>query len=224
MDELLWSQCEEPQALLGAVPVDPSPRKRRLLIAACVDVAKSELPLRIRHLGKLLMELADATGKKRDSIHSRMLLALRRARASPSLQPGSEYEEWVTAIRNAMVDDDLISPAPPLVAGQSYVYIEWSTNGPYVRDAAQCQVIRDLYANPFLPAPRVASEVCEAHDELVLDLARGIYQDHAFELMPALGDALEDAGCDDAALLEHCRTYPFHARGCWALDAILEHA
>ena len=117
MDELLWSQCDEPLALLAAAPVDPSPRKRRLLIAACIGVAGSELPVRIRHLGKLLMLLADAAGKKRDSLHMRLVLAVRRVRESPRLLPGSEYEEWVAAIRGAMTDDDRVAPAPPLVAG-----------------------------------------------------------------------------------------------------------
>jgi len=39
--------------------------------------------------------------------------------------------------------------------------------------------------------------------------------------MPVLGDALEDAGCGDVQLLEHCRTGGEHVRGCWVLDAIL---
>ena len=36
-----------------------------------------------------------------------------------------------------------------------------------------------------------------------------------------LTDALEEAGCDDADLLEHLRGPEPHARGCWALDLIL---
>src|SRR5690606_39131015 len=152
-------------------------------IAACIGVAGSELPVRIRHLGKLLMLLADATGKKRDSLHTRLMLAVGRARESPRLLPGSEYEEWIAAVRDAMLDDDRVAPAPPLVAGEPEVYIAWSAEGPYVRDRVQCQVIRDLYVNPFRPPPELPGEVCEAHDDLVLDLARGIYEDHAFALM-----------------------------------------
>ena len=38
--------------------------------------------------------------------------------------------------------------------------------------------------------------------------------------MPMLGDALEDAGCDDQRLLGHARQ-PRHCRGCWLIDAIL---
>ncbi len=36
-----------------------------------------------------------------------------------------------------------------------------------------------------------------------------------------LADALEDAGCHNAALLNHCRQPEDHVRGCWVLDALL---
>jgi hypothetical protein len=36
-----------------------------------------------------------------------------------------------------------------------------------------------------------------------------------------LGDALEDAGCTAAAILDHCRRPGEHVRGCWLVDLIL---
>ena len=39
--------------------------------------------------------------------------------------------------------------------------------------------------------------------------------------LAVLADALLDAGCDDEALIAHCREPGPHARGCWAVDAIL---
>jgi hypothetical protein len=56
----------------------------------------------------------------------------------------------------------------------------------------------------------------------VLLLAQGIYDDRAFDRMPILADALQDAGCDNADILSHCRdaSQP-HARGCWVVDLIL---
>lgn len=58
----------------------------------------------------------------------------------------------------------------------------------------------------------------------VRGLALGIVQDRAYERMEILADALEDAGCDDALLLEHCRGGGRHVRGCWALDRLLGRA
>ena len=47
------------------------------------------------------------------------------------------------------------------------------------------------------------------------------YEMREFELMPVLGDALMDAGCDHPLVLAHCRSEKPHARGCWVVDAIL---
>jgi hypothetical protein len=59
-------------------------------------------------------------------------------------------------------------------------------------------------------------------DSNVLSLARAIYQERAFERMGVLADALEVAGCDDAAILEYCRAADRgHNRGCWVLDLVL---
>jgi hypothetical protein len=55
----------------------------------------------------------------------------------------------------------------------------------------------------------------------VVSLAEGIYADRAFDRLPILGDALEDAGCDDADILDHCRSTGPHVRGCWVLDLLL---
>jgi hypothetical protein len=39
--------------------------------------------------------------------------------------------------------------------------------------------------------------------------------------MPILADALQDAGCEDEALLSHCRGDSPHVRGCWVVDLLL---
>jgi hypothetical protein len=55
----------------------------------------------------------------------------------------------------------------------------------------------------------------------VLALARGIHNDLAFDRLPVLADALQDAGCADEDLLAHCRGPGPHAPGCWAVDLLL---
>lgn len=52
-------------------------------------------------------------------------------------------------------------------------------------------------------------------------MAQTIYDEQRFGDMPILGDALEEAGCQNVTLLEHCREHPLHVRGCWALDLLL---
>ena len=43
------------------------------------------------------------------------------------------------------------------------------------------------------------------NDATVPRIARGIYDEHAFDRLPILADALLDAGCDDEDLMAHLR-------------------
>ncbi len=55
----------------------------------------------------------------------------------------------------------------------------------------------------------------------VLALASAIHAERAFDRLPILADALEEAGCDHPDLLGHCR-YPCpHTDYCWLVDALL---
>ena len=49
-------------------------------------------------------------------------------------------------------------------------------------------------------------------------VARAIHRSQAFEQLPILADALQDADCDDESVLNHYREVTGHARGCWVLD------
>src|SRR5262249_35973012 len=60
-----------------------------------------------------------------------------------------------------------------------------------------------------------------AAGETVQQLARAIDADRAFDRLPLLADALEDAGCNNADILEHCRSATEHVRGCWVVDLLL---
>jgi hypothetical protein len=56
----------------------------------------------------------------------------------------------------------------------------------------------------------------------VTSLAAGIYQERAFDRLPILADALEDAGCDNQDVLSHLRGGGVdHVRGCWPVDLLL---
>jgi hypothetical protein len=39
--------------------------------------------------------------------------------------------------------------------------------------------------------------------------------------LAVLADALEDAGCDNGDILQHCRGDGPHVRGCWVVDLLL---
>ena len=48
-----------------------------------------------------------------------------------------------------------------------------------------------------------------------------IYDERAFDRLPALADVCEQARCEDKDLLTHLRRRRTHVRGCWALDLLL---
>ncbi len=82
------------------------------------------------------------------------------------------------------------------------------------------ELIRDIFGNPFRPST-IAPERPTWNNGTVPKLAQTIYDDRRYDIMPILGDALEDAGCTDVQILDHCRGPGPHVRGCWVVDLIL---
>ncbi|MBN9518740.1 hypothetical protein J0H58_09510 [bacterium] len=78
-------------------------------------------------------------------------------------------------------------------------------------------LLRDIAGN----SPNSTTFTGAWRTEPVLALARGIYDDRAWERLPVLAAALEDAGCANEDILGHCRGPGPHVRGCFVLDAVL---
>jgi hypothetical protein len=83
--------------------------------------------------------------------------------------------------------------------------------------ATQSMIIREIFGNPFHPVTISPSWLTST----VVALAEGIYQEKAFDRMPILADALQDSGCDNAEILDHCCGPGPHVRGCWVVDLLL---
>ena len=102
------------------------------------------------------------------------------------------------------------------------------------RDATLGQhaaILRDLAGNPFRPDAR-----WQPHEHLlsrdwwlaqIESLALAAYErrnpDGTLDpvRLAVLADALEEAGCTAAELLDHCRQRDKHVRGCWVVDLLL---
>lgn len=83
-----------------------------------------------------------------------------------------------------------------------------------------CYFLRDIFGNPFRTIS-IDSLWVEWNDGIVLKLAQALYDEYAFDRLPILADALEEAECTDADILDHCRRPGEHVRGCWVIDLIL---
>lgn len=227
MTEHDWLAATDPGLILRFLwPRRPSERKRRLFEVACCH--------------RVWDAITDP------DCRAAVVVAERFA---DGLVTDTELEEaanradvvWVAEIdqlRNAGVPDDDFGGAldPPLMSGVGYnvaVPIGYWGGAPafeppsrIIRTAAtdparegesQAVLLRDILGNPFRP---VAVEPAW-RTEAVVALARGIYDDRAFDRLPVLADALDDAGCTNADLLTHCRSPGPHVRGCWAIDLLL---
>lgn len=86
---------------------------------------------------------------------------------------------------------------------------------------AQLELVRDIFGPlPFRPVSVTPAWITLT----VTRLATAIYTDRAFDRLPILADALEDAGCCNADILTHCRQPGEHCRGCWVVDLLLDRA
>jgi hypothetical protein len=84
----------------------------------------------------------------------------------------------------------------------------------------QIALLHEIIGNPIRSMSVNAS--CLAwNDGTVPKIAQAIYDERAFDRLPILADALEDAGCDNAEILNHCRRPGEHVRGCWVVDLLL---
>jgi hypothetical protein len=87
-----------------------------------------------------------------------------------------------------------------------------------LEERSQCSLLRCLFGNPFRPPPPLPASCLTP---TVTSLATTMYEQRSFARLPELADALAAAGCTEAEVLEHLRGKGPHARGCWALDAVL---
>lgn len=83
----------------------------------------------------------------------------------------------------------------------------------------QCNIIRDVFG-PFRQVSLEATWLT-SKDGAVARIAGAIYEERAFDRMTELADALENSGCKNRQILEHCRSQGEHVRGCWVIDLLL---
>lgn len=85
---------------------------------------------------------------------------------------------------------------------------------------AQADLLREIVGNPFR-TPTVDPHWLVWSDGTIAKMARSIREERAFDRLPILADALEDAGCTDRDILDHCRGPNQHVPGCWVLELLL---
>jgi hypothetical protein len=87
----------------------------------------------------------------------------------------------------------------------------------------QALLLREIFGNPFR-LPELPPAWHAWNDGTVVQILQVVELEQDYGQLTILGDALEDAGCRDVALLAHCRQTEKHVRGCWVVDLLFSRA
>jgi hypothetical protein len=224
--EAEWLTCTDPAPMLRFLRGKASDRKRRLFACACCRRVWGLLAEERTHRVVAIAErFADGRAESRE-------LRAERNSLSPELRKGMAGGPAIarslaaSVVYHAATQIDF-SPSEvscrTTEATAAGVNAAESTPRRSVGEAVaedkrgQAASLRCIFGNPFR---RVAVDPSWLTSTAVT-LARTIYEDRAFDRLPILADALEDASCDNADLLPHCRGDGPHTRGCWVVDLVL---
>jgi hypothetical protein len=133
------------------------------------------------------------------------------------------YEECIDPHDRRIEAGRLLWDMATVVADRDFDFTGTDVQGPTYEDRlrgegmAQAHLLRCVAGNPFRPVRAEPGW----RTAPVVGIAESVYAERAFDRLPILADALEDAGCTDAEILTHCRAHSEHARGCWVVDMLL---
>ena len=245
MTEQEWLACTDPVSLLDHLDRPQGDRKLFLFALACCRAIWPLLPqAEMRHGVEVAERFAEgkATADDLDAADWRLEGALYGGVGyyanRPEVKPPQEMARWVEDLQ-ALPTEQLVAMAwgghEDLPTDFLGLLKDAGHFADHVLVMNSCEphsptlawysrflnplLLRDIFGNPFRPVTTVNPAWRTA---TVVSLAQAIYEKRAFERLPILGDALEDAGCDDADLLAHCRGSGPHVRGCWALVLLLQ--
>ena len=198
MTEAEWDACTNPREMLASLRHTTSDRKLRLTAIGCTTRLQHQ-PFFVRAIQHAL----DLAEKDADGRASQEEMATARAAVKA-----------VGGIIGLMADWAVSD-------SESAFKVAWACVCGIANESVEvCDLIRDIFHNPYRPVT-FASAWLSWNDRLIPRLAKSIYDDRAFDRMPILADALEEAGCTDTDILNHCRQPGEHVRGCWVVDLLL---
>lgn len=212
MTEQEWMVCNNPQEMLDFLQGNGSERKVRLFaVACCHRIWHLLIDERSRTAVEVAEQFADGLVGNAEQDDA--------AEKAGSAQHESAYgtDDFLAclAATAAIVTPITYGGEPHLVADHTLAaVIRLSPANDVCR---YCELIRDIFENGSQPVAIASAWLTPD----VVAIAKRIYDDRRFQDMLVLGHALEEAGCPDAAILNHCRQPGEHTRGCWVVDLIL---
>lgn len=233
MTEAEWNACTDPQPMLEFLRATSSHRRLRLFGVACC--------WRVWHLlgdarSRSAIEIAEKYADSRAEA-SELQGAFSEAHGAYTESDDATVTGFATQVAAHIVEESAWSGAASACEAAAHVRAyEMESPGVspvasgvrtdllQVETARQSILLRDIFGPlPFRPVTLDPSWLAWSNGT-VPNLAQAIYDERAFDRLPILADALEDAGCHNADVLGHCRGPRPHVRGCWVVDLLLKKA
>jgi hypothetical protein len=213
MTEAEWDACADPRPMLKSLGWKASERKLRLFAVACCR--------RIWHL------LADERSRKAIQVAERFAdgEATRKERAKADKDNAWVWTENEKSPRQYGLATAVGYCVSAGLRNGEALMCEIDQMSRFLSDdlppPAQAVLLREVFGPPLFRPMTIDPAWLAWNSGAVRKMARAIYDDRRFADLPILADALEDAGCADAATLGHCRGGGEHVRGCWVVDLLL---
>ena len=233
MTEAGWLACAEPDRMLYFLREKESARKLRLFGCACCRSLWQWLDDERCQRG---IEAAECFADNSEAFDDLLAASSNSLRAMEDAAGDSENDElgqtkWHAAVavvhitemlmhwfnaRDASVEARQAESCHQFEAANPGVGVPFPEPEP--SDGTEhAALVRDIFGNPFRPMTFDPSW----RTTTATQLAQQMYDSRDFSAMPILADALQDAGCDNTDILDHCRGPEPHVRGCWVVDLVL---
>jgi hypothetical protein len=226
-----WRECTDPQPMLKYLRGKVSDRKLRLFACACCrrlwhlytnDICKNAVEISEefadgvadRHELREAREAAWNAELSDTPSNSIVLLSTAKTglMAAAHATAGRRMRTWAMAVVNSI--ERVAANGNPFKRRT-----KWND---------QCNLLRDIFDNPFRSIPIINPAVLTWNDSTVVRLAQAAYDERHLPSgtldngrLAVLADALEEAGCTSEEILDHLRSAGPHVRGCWAVDICL---
>ncbi len=219
MTEAEWLVCDDPTQIPEFLRETISDRKSLLFASACCRAA-----------GRLLTEEASwaaieaaerlADGQLTDEERRSAVIAASRVvcrSTGPQLRAAAAARLALVCSESGEGDGPALRVC--YVAREARAGLTLATWKDAESEAIRIQsaTARCVFGNPFRPVTLHRSW----RTSRVVALSQGMYDSRDFSIMSRLADALQDAGCENTDILDHCRGPGPHVRGCWVVDLVL---
>jgi len=214
-----WMTCTDPTSMILFLQATGkvSARKLRLVAVTC---CRRVWPLLTDERSRRAVELAEQSVDELISWS-----ALDATSTAAREVKHHEYHADVAAFAASYAPTPILEFAH--VVGIMQTAAEAPDTGVHLEESAQAALLREVFGPlPFRPF-HVAPALLRWNDGIVRRLADAVYDERKLPegtldatRIAVLGDALEDAGCDNADILNHCRQPDVHVRGRWVVDLL----